>query len=149
MRRNPVYAFKNRDSVGIFEVPLNATVHILDGGSGTPEYVEIIDKTGLSPNSTIGNFLDDPNLYIDLANSIENFVQLHDTPDTYANEGNKLLAIDSNETGISFIDTLDGGEFTGTQVITLTRKSKDSDRIQEKTKTFSRKPKRKLRGRRF
>jgi hypothetical protein len=50
---------------------LNSTIHILDSGNGKPIFVEIISKNGLSASSTIGQFLDDPSLYIDLANENE------------------------------------------------------------------------------
>ncbi len=65
MRRNPVYVFKDRSSTGISNVPLKSTIHILDDGSG-PRYVEIIDKSGLNAGSTVGDFLNNPSLYIDL-----------------------------------------------------------------------------------
>lgn len=67
MRRNPLYAFRNRDAVGIFDVPLNSTIHILDKGDGIPVFVEIISKHSLSAGATIGQFLDDETLYINLS----------------------------------------------------------------------------------
>jgi hypothetical protein len=68
MRRNPLYIFKNLDAVGIYQVPLKSTVHILDAdGNGTPKFLEIIAKDGLNAGSTIAHFLADPNLYIDLS----------------------------------------------------------------------------------
>lgn len=66
MRRNPLYAFRDRDATGIYNVPLNSTIHILNRGDGTPIFVEIIAKTGLTAGSTIGQFLDDETLYVDL-----------------------------------------------------------------------------------
>jgi len=67
MRRNPLYSFKDVTSVGIYDVPLNSTVHILDNGTGVPQFVEIIAKTGLGAGSPIGQFLANPNLYIDFS----------------------------------------------------------------------------------
>ena len=66
MRRNPLYSFRDRSAIGIYDVPLNSTIHILDQGDGTPIFVEIIGKSGLTGGSTIGQFLDDPRLYVDL-----------------------------------------------------------------------------------
>jgi len=140
MRRNPVYSFQDRNSVGIFDVPLHATIHILNAGNGTPEYVEIIAKSGLYPSSTVGEFLDNPDLYIDLTNSVTNFLQLHDTPDTYVGEGNKILVIDDAETGVIYADVIDGGEYIGQNVLINQRKSKNITRISNKTGSFARKP---------
>jgi len=66
MRRNPLFTFKDRSSTGIYEVPLRSTIHILSD-NGRPRFVEIIAKNGLNGSSTIGEFLDNPNLYIDLS----------------------------------------------------------------------------------
>jgi hypothetical protein len=71
MRRNPLYAFNDVNSVGVYNVPLNSTIHILDDGTGVPRFVEIISKEGLNAASTIGQFLADPTLYIDLSNENE------------------------------------------------------------------------------
>ena len=68
MKRNPLYSFRDRSSIGIFNVPLHSTIHIIDSdGNFLPIFVEIESKNGLSPTSTIGQFLDDPTLYIDLS----------------------------------------------------------------------------------
>lgn len=69
MKRNPLYSFRNRETVGIFDVPLHSTVHILDSGDSLPKFVELISKEGMHSGFTIGNFLDNPNLYIDLSKS--------------------------------------------------------------------------------
>jgi len=74
MKRNPLYSFKDGNSVGVYNVPLNSTIHILDDstdGTGTTRFVEIIAKHGLSAASTITQFLADPTLYIDLTNENE------------------------------------------------------------------------------
>jgi hypothetical protein len=71
MKRNPLYAFKDVNSTGIYNIPLNSTVHILDDGTGKSRFVEIISKNGLNGASTIGQFLADPTLYIDLSNENE------------------------------------------------------------------------------
>jgi hypothetical protein len=66
MRRNPLFTFKDRNSIGVYEVPLRSTIHILND-NGRPRFVEIISKEGLTGSSTIGEFLDNPDLYIDLS----------------------------------------------------------------------------------
>jgi len=65
MRRNPMYAFKDRSQIGIYNVPLHSTIHIITDGT-SPRMVEIISKNGINGSSTIGDFLDNPNLYTDL-----------------------------------------------------------------------------------
>jgi len=74
MKRNPLYAFKDGNSTGIFNVPLNSTIHILDNstdGTGSSMFVQIISKNGLNSASTIAQFLADRSLYIDLSNENE------------------------------------------------------------------------------
>ncbi len=67
MRRNPVYVFSNRTSQGIFDVPLESMIQIIDSdGMGTPLFTQIVDKTGMGSTSTIADFLDNPAHYIDL-----------------------------------------------------------------------------------
>ena len=114
MRRNPVYAFENRNSYGISSVPLNSTIHVRDNGDGNPEYVEIISKEGLNSGSTIGDFLDRPELYVDLTADVTFFTKLLDTPDDYIGAGGNLVIVDDNESSINFSDILDGGTYQGT-----------------------------------
>jgi len=58
MRRNPVYIFENQLSVGIYDIPVESLILITDtDGNETPMMVQIISKEGLSPGSTIGDFL--------------------------------------------------------------------------------------------
>jgi len=67
MKRNPIYDFKNRHSVGIYNVPLKSTLHIFDvDGRGTPKFLQITGKVGLGPASSVGDLLATPNNYIDL-----------------------------------------------------------------------------------
>jgi hypothetical protein len=123
MRRNPLYAFKDRTSVGIFDIPLNTTVHILNRGDGQPIFVEIIAKTGLSASSTIGQFLDDSTLYIDLGNSstvpseLEKIEEdgkqgwrlLGKNPDNYGNTGEQAVDL-SNSTVTSTVNGSTGSD---------------------------------------
>jgi hypothetical protein len=69
MRRNPLYVFQNRDATGIYDVPLESMVQIIDSdGNGTPQLLQLIDKTGLHNSSTIGQFLDNTSSHIDVDN---------------------------------------------------------------------------------
>ncbi len=57
-RRNPVYVFKDRNSVGIYDVPLDSMVQIVDSdGAGNPLLTLLIDKTNLVDASIIGDYL--------------------------------------------------------------------------------------------
>jgi hypothetical protein len=67
MRRNPLFIFKELHSMGIYDVPLKSTVHIIDSdGRGTPKFIQLIGKHLLSPDSTIADLLALPENYIDL-----------------------------------------------------------------------------------
>ncbi len=70
MRRNPLYVFRGMGDVGIYDVPLHSTIHILDAGNVEPKFVEIIAKVGLGPASTIGEFLLITEDYIDMSKDI-------------------------------------------------------------------------------
>jgi len=64
MKRNPLYVFENINSIGINTVPLKSMVQINDmDGAGHPVTVQLINKTGLSQGTTIGQFLALPTLY--------------------------------------------------------------------------------------
>jgi hypothetical protein len=61
MRRNPLYVFKDRQSLGIQEVPLKSIIQIIDTGIPgdpvqDPKIVQIISDAGLTSGSTIGDF---------------------------------------------------------------------------------------------
>jgi hypothetical protein len=71
MRRNPVYVFQDQSSVGIFEVPIESVIQIVDGdGQGTPMMLQLISKQGLNPSSTIGEFLANDQTHLTLDNVI-------------------------------------------------------------------------------
>ena len=109
MKRNPLYAFRDRNSVGIYNIPLHSTVHIINSdGSGLPIFVEIEAKTGLSPTSTIGQFLDDPSLYINLSQSNAAASELEKiTEGPLNNTGWALLNRDVNNYGDIGKDAID------------------------------------------
>ncbi len=67
MRRNPIYVFKDTTSQGIYEVPVESMIQIIDSdGVGTPLFTQITNKNGLSSGSTIADFLNIANSHIDL-----------------------------------------------------------------------------------
>ncbi len=67
MRRNPIYVLKNKTSVGVFDIPLESMVQIIDSdGVGTPSFTQIIAKNGLSTTSTAEDYLNDASNYITL-----------------------------------------------------------------------------------
>ncbi len=58
MRRNPVYVFKNKDSRGIYDIPLESMIQVIDSdGTGTPIFTQITGKNGIGPTSTIEDYL--------------------------------------------------------------------------------------------
>jgi len=64
MRRNPIYVFEDRNSVGINKVPLDSTIQINDAdGNGNPVIVQLVDKSNFDATTTIGDFLDNENSY--------------------------------------------------------------------------------------
>ena len=67
MQRNPNYYFNGREAIGIYDVPLESLI-ILQGLDKTapPGTVRILVKVGqgaLVENSTVGEFIDDPDLW--------------------------------------------------------------------------------------
>ncbi len=95
MRRNPLYVFNDLLSVGIYDVPLESMVQINDrDGSGKPDVVQIIAKTGLNPSSTIAEFLADPSLYKD---NTPNEMKLDDLVDAelHTPHDGEILSYDS------------------------------------------------------
>ncbi len=67
MRRNPLFIFPNKDSQGVYNVPLKSTIHIVDiDNIGTPMFLQLVAKNNLSPTSTIEDLLQYPENYINL-----------------------------------------------------------------------------------
>jgi hypothetical protein len=97
MKRNPLYSFRDRSSVGIFDVPLNSTVHILDAGPNGPIFVEIISKQGMYSGYTIGDFLDRPELYVEINSRASSPSELKSITNVYQGWG--LLGRDSANYG--------------------------------------------------
>ena len=67
MRRNPIYVFKDAASKGIYDVPLESMIQIIDSdGAGTPLFTQLVKKENLSALSTIEDFLREPINFINL-----------------------------------------------------------------------------------
>ncbi len=67
IRRNPLYVFKNLASVGIFEVPLDSIIQLVDSdGAGTPSMTLFIDKRLLNITTTMAQYIATPTAYIEL-----------------------------------------------------------------------------------
>jgi cytoskeletal protein CcmA (bactofilin family) len=104
MRRNPLYVFIDLSSTGLFDVPLDSTIQINDSdGLGTPKIIQLVDKSGLYQEITIGEFLANfPNNYTDLNTATEIPSELERiyqplTPNIY---GWRLLGMDPNNYGV-------------------------------------------------
>ena len=67
MRRNPLYVFKDGNSIGIFDIPLNSIVQILQTHDHKILLIELISKEGISEYSTITDLLNRPENYNILA----------------------------------------------------------------------------------
>ncbi len=76
MRRNPIYIFQDTTSIGIYDVPLKSTVHIVDAGNGFPMFIQLVKKDNLDEYSTIQDLLDNPDDYIDITASGSSLSQL-------------------------------------------------------------------------
>ena len=106
MRRSPLYVFKNRQSTGIYNVPLESMILIQDvDGNDTPKTIQLISKEGLTPDSTINDLLNNASLYIDpfelteIPSQLEKITEGNHTgwrilgrdPSKYANIGNQAI----------------------------------------------------------
>ncbi len=67
MRRNPIYVFKDVTSTGIYDVPVESMIQIIDSdGAGTPLFMQLVKKENLSALSTIEDFLKESINFINL-----------------------------------------------------------------------------------
>jgi hypothetical protein len=113
MRRNPTYDFKDRNAIGIFSAPLESLIHIIDSdGRGKPRMVQIISKNGLNHRSTIGQFLADPSLYIDLDKANEVYSELEKIHQAN-NDGWRILGRTSSSYGYIGKEAIDLSYATG------------------------------------
>ncbi len=64
MKRSPLYVFNDQAALGIYEVPLESIVHVIDSdGIGTPSVTQLIDKNLLFGTSTIAQYLNTTTAY--------------------------------------------------------------------------------------
>ncbi len=105
-RRNPLYVFKDKDSRGIYDIPLESMIQVIDvDGNKTPSLTQLIGKDGLGPSSTIDQYLASNSA------SITNYVTL-DKDTTYGTVTNTtdglMSSVDFNKlTGIEDLATVD------------------------------------------
>jgi hypothetical protein len=113
-------------------VPLKSIIQIIDTGIPgdpvqDPKIVQIISDAGLTSGSTIGDFLDNPDLYIDLTSTGGSVKSVNgeighvilDMEDINDVEISRLTTGDLlrfNGTNWSNVDTIDGGQYSGTRI---------------------------------
>ena len=72
MRRNPIYNFKDLNSLGIYDIPLGSSIIIQNADNqGNPKTIILISKNGLRPDSTIKDLLNTEDNYIDPSDLME------------------------------------------------------------------------------
>ncbi len=116
MRRNPVYVFKNKDSTGIYDVPLESIIHIADF-NGKPSMTQLIDKSQLGQSTTMESYIATPAAYLELDRVTEYLDELLDVNIDLAAPGGATgdFLMYNNITKMwENTDTLDGGVFDGT-----------------------------------
>ncbi len=113
MKRNPLYIFQDTSETGIYNVPLQSTVHLLDRGNGFPMFLQLVKKDNLTEYSTMGDLLDNPDHYIDITASgsslsqLEKIIEVGKTgwrlfgrdPFFYGNIGAGAIDLSENDTG--------------------------------------------------
>ncbi len=111
MKRAPIYVFKDGNSVGVSEVPLESIVQVIDSdGVGTPSMTQIINKSGINRMTTVSQYLAQPSYYKELDRYIDELNEITDISLSSVLDGN-ILVFD-NSTGMwSNTDTIDGGSF--------------------------------------
>ncbi len=96
MRRNPVYVFKDGTSIGIFDIPLESIVHVIDSdGMGTPSMTQLIDKSLLFNEITIDQYLGLPTSHVELDRYIDQLNEISDVNITSLVVGD-VLQFDGN-----------------------------------------------------
>ncbi len=96
MRRNPIFVFQDRTSIGIYEVPLESIIQIVDSdGLGTPSMTQFVDKSLLYAGTTIDQYLKTPTAYIELDRYVEILNELNDVDLTSVVDG-QILRFDSS-----------------------------------------------------
>ncbi len=77
MRRNPVYVFANGTSTGIYEVPLESIIQVINV-NGAPSMTQIVSKNLLGSTTTIQQYLNIPANYKELDRYIDNLGEISD-----------------------------------------------------------------------
>ncbi len=97
MRRNPTYVFPHKGDTGIYEVPLESIIHVVDSdGQGNPSVTQLIDKSQLTANTTIERYLATPGAYKELDKYIDKFDEISDVNFTFLN-ANDILSFNGTE----------------------------------------------------
>jgi hypothetical protein len=56
--RNPFYVFETNADTGLDQVPVMSVVNVRDAdGQGNPSIVQLIDNTGITGTTTVGDFI--------------------------------------------------------------------------------------------
>ncbi len=79
MRRSPLYVFKSQTSTGIYDVPLDSVIQVIDSdGAGTPSMTQITGKVGIDASTTIDQYLSNPINYDELDRYVDDLDDLDD-----------------------------------------------------------------------
>ncbi len=79
MKRSPLYVFNNQTSTGIYDVPLESIIQVINSdGAGTPSMTQIINKAAFHSGTTIQQYLATPTAYKDLDKYLDYLSELKD-----------------------------------------------------------------------
>jgi len=119
MRRNPVYTFKNLNDIGIYSIPVNSTIQINDADDLTPGsqplLIQLLDKQGVNPGSTIRDFLANTNNYANANDTVEIVSELELVQEG-SNTGWRLLGVDAAKYRAIGSNAVDLSQSSGDQV---------------------------------
>jgi len=82
MQLKSITVFKNVDEIGIFHIPINSLIYIEDSGENVAKLIKIISKEGINEDTTIGEFLTNKDLYLDI-------IKENETPNVLVRSYNK------------------------------------------------------------
>ncbi len=92
MKRNPIFVFNDKTSTGIYEVPLESIVQVIDSdGIGTPSMTQIVDKSMFYAGTTIQQYLATPSAYKNLDKYLEYLNDLKDVTLPATIDNNSVL----------------------------------------------------------
>ncbi len=79
MKRSPLYVFNDQTSTGIYEVPLESVVQVINAdGAGTPSMTQIVSKAMFHSGTTIQQYLATPAAYKELDKYIDKLDEISD-----------------------------------------------------------------------